>query len=50
MEPADEPGIEIDNRSERTQGSNVSIPLSETEKDRDYDLEGNFLSVEIDFK
>ncbi|KAL9365388.1 hypothetical protein Peur_043261 [Populus x canadensis] len=41
MEPADEPGIEIDNRSERTQGSNGSIPLSETEKDRDYDLEGN---------
>ncbi|KAJ6429109.1 hypothetical protein OIU84_020696 [Salix udensis] len=41
MEPADEPGIEIDNRSERTQGSNGSIPFSETEKDRDYDLEGN---------
>ncbi|CAK7325646.1 unnamed protein product [Dovyalis caffra] len=41
VEPAEEPGTEVDNRSERTQGSNGSMRLSETEKDRDYDLEGN---------
>uniref|UniRef100_A0A6M2F0D2 Putative zinc-finger domain-containing protein n=1 Tax=Populus davidiana TaxID=266767 RepID=A0A6M2F0D2_9ROSI len=41
VEPADEPGTEIDNGSERTQGSNGSVQLSEAQKNQHYDLEGN---------
>jgi hypothetical protein len=43
MEPVDEPGTEIDNGSERTQGSNGSVRLSEAQKNQHYDLEGNSL-------
>ncbi|XP_034928609.1 uncharacterized protein [Populus alba] len=41
VEPADEPGTEIDNESERTLGSNSSVRLSEAQKNQHYDLEGN---------
>lgn len=49
LEPADELGTENDNGSERTQTSNGSVPFSETEKDQEYDIEGNSLQRETFF-
>ncbi|KDP44997.1 hypothetical protein JCGZ_01497 [Jatropha curcas] len=42
-EPANDLGTENDNGSERTQTSNGSAPLSEAEKNQEFDLKGNGL-------